>query len=98
MFVDKHEQPMGKFTFQRLDVKTFEHLNSEYTKKAYSPKSPFRWIGDSISQMKSVGGFVGVYNDYPKYSLIEYESKKYLMQNLANGQEIVGVEKEVKSE
>ena len=92
-FINAHEQPIGKITFQKLDNKMIDLLTNKYNITAHSNPSPFHWIADSIMQMKSVGGITGFYNSYPKFSIVIYKDKKYLVQNFANGQQIIGIEK-----
>ena len=49
-FIDIHEQPIGKFTFRKLDSKMIDLLTYEYSITAHSNPSPFHWIADSIVQ------------------------------------------------
>lgn len=77
--------PMGKITFNLLPLEE----RSQLTRENRHPKI----VAESVRQMKSVGGVIGIYNEYPMYYMIEYEGEEYLMKNLAHGQVVIGIRK-----
>ena len=91
-FIDNKENPLGVFKFKMLDSETMVELTNKYNKYDSSHSKEFKILGESVRQMKSVGGIVGMYNSYPAFYLVEYESRRYLMKNLAHGQNIIGIE------